>query len=175
MMVARSQSTMHNGAEGGGGVGHSTVAGGGRRTGRPWRMYWTRAGGGYGDEDRTERAFPRNVFIPEETDCRASVTPEKSREERRREARAGRGLDAGDKVNQSVHWDGGSTARRGPVGGGRGHRPRRGGEQTRGKLPLRSQRMRPGTVVRWHVGDKGLSDHPSTGGLGRGRAKLRDW
>lgn len=57
----------------------------------------------WGDGRQDKAGLPRNVFIPEETDCRASVTPKKSKEELRTEARAGRGLGAGDKVNQSVH------------------------------------------------------------------------
>ena len=96
MMVARSQSTMHNGAKRGGGVGHSTVAGGGHRTGRPWR-----AGLELGRRRQDKTGLSRNVFIlGVEADCRASVTPKRSKEEMRTGARAGRGLGAGDKVDQ---------------------------------------------------------------------------
>lgn len=61
MTVARSKSTMHNGTERGGGVGHWTVAGGGgRRTGRPWRTGLELAGD---METKTEQSGPLQKCI----------------------------------------------------------------------------------------------------------------
>lgn len=174
-MVARSQSTMHNGAEGGGGVGHSTVAGGGRRTGRPWARTGLELAGDTGTKTGQSGPFP-GMYLSREK----QIAARRSRQggARRREEGELEPDEVSVQVIRPTRVPTGTAGRRlaeflsaAEEGIGQGEEGGRRGASSSSAVSGCDPEPRCGGM--WAT--KAWATIHLLGGLGTGRAKLRDW